>query len=276
MWLYILIIVAASIVLLTIITIADKNKQSVLLIILLFLLGLQSTNIMVGMNTFFAQYILADKSIFNIFFNTLISSGFNEELVKFIVLIVFTWFCRQLVTRYDAIVYSSAISIGMSTFETIGYVLANKESMLVTAIIRIALCLTGHCVYAIVMGYFYGCSKMSISKKEYFKGICSLILALIIPIFLHTSYNTVLEIKPYANIVFFVGMVICLIGSVVICYVVKNNRPLRITEEFDKKMMPYEYKLLPKEILAIISVLAVYSILWFVYALIRGIIVVTF
>lgn len=273
-----LIIIIASILLLILIRSIDKDKQSTLLISILFIFGLCSFKPVATMNTFFKNnYLVNETSWIHTWLNTWLTSGLSEELVKFIILFIFTCFNKRLKTWYDAIVYSAVVSVGLSTIENIGYTLIADGDELNQALTRIILSLVGHCTYAIVMGCFYGLSKICLHQKKYKKSVVSFVLAILIPMVLHTSYNTMLELfKSTIRLCYVMGMIECFISIIVICYVLKNNRPLRMTEEFDKKMMPYEYKLLPKEILAIISVLAVYSVLWFVYALIRGIIVVTF
>ena len=215
-------VVAAAIAILTMF-VCINNKKSIPLIVIMFFVGAKSMNIMVNIDSFFEPYLLSGNSVLHIFMNKLMSSGLNEELVKFSILIIFSLLTNVLITRYDVIMYSVVISIGMATLETIGYVLMNNDNQLEIALARIALCITGHCVYAIIMGYFYGLARISISKKKWLKGSTYLLLALIVPMFLHTTYNTIIEIIPRVDVIFIVGIIKCLIGSIIVCYTLKKQ-----------------------------------------------------
>ncbi|WP_161937294.1 PrsW family glutamic-type intramembrane protease, partial [Tepidibacillus decaturensis] len=91
---------------------------------------------------------------------------------------------------YDGVVYSVAVSIGFATLENLGYLFFHS-SQPAMILLRGLLPVSGHALFAIMMGYFLGKAKFScIHYKKIF-----LFLSWIIPMIAHATYNFILEQK---------------------------------------------------------------------------------
>ncbi|MFF5993590.1 glutamic-type intramembrane protease PrsW [Lysinibacillus sp. KU-BSD001] len=137
----------------------------------------------------FIQFVLEEEQTFSSsFFTTVVFTSAIEEFFKW--LVIFTAILRHVEfdDPYDGILYGAAVSLGFATVENILYLLSFGIDK---AFLRALLPVSSHALFGVVMGYYFGKSKFSKDDKQ----IEYLLLALIAPMILHFSYNTILTLK---------------------------------------------------------------------------------
>ena len=105
----------------------------------------------------------------------------SEEIVKFLVLILYPYGQKFFNEPMDGIIYAVMISMGFATVENLLY--ADRFG-LETTITRAFTAVPAHAVFAIISGYFVGLSKFNPAQK-----IKYLLLAFSLPILIHGIYN---------------------------------------------------------------------------------------
>lgn len=211
----------------------DKlEREPKKLMFLLFLVGMVSCFPIAFAELFLDLFnFFPENSFLYHFFEMFFIVGLCEELGKFAILFLCTWFNKNFSHKYDAIVYSVAVSLGFATLENVMYVLSSQiedGSGLFVAILRSLLSIPGHCSFAIFMGVFYGLAKAAFIKKEQAKGFLYIGTSIIMPILLHGFFDFCLSIEGILiKLVFllFIAMVdtICI---VLIYLSVKNDTVL--------------------------------------------------
>ena len=154
-----------------------------------------------------------------------------EEVGKFIILFLLTWWTKHFNYRYDAILYSVCVSLGFATLENVLYVLSNhiEEGIgLQVALMRALMAIPGHFTWAVIMGFFYGLAKHYMVKKETSKCIGMIALGLIIPIFAHGFYDFCLMVGiPLLVIVLIFFILFVDISTFVLLHFAsKNDKPI--------------------------------------------------
>ncbi len=133
----------------------------------------------------FVQYVLKEEHIFSspiiqdVFF-----TGTIEELFKWLLLFLIIYANVQFDDPYDGILYGAAISLGFATVENILYLLSYGVN---EALFRALLPVSGHALFGVVMGYYFGRAKFSMKSKEK-KWLA---IALFAPISLHIGFNLI-------------------------------------------------------------------------------------
>ncbi|MFC3038947.1 glutamic-type intramembrane protease PrsW [Virgibacillus xinjiangensis] len=134
----------------------------------------------------FIQYVLQSEAISN---NSVIESflfvAFFEEFFKWFIFIYTIYHHSEFDQHYDGIVYGVAISLGFASVENILYLITNG---LEYAVIRAVFPVSSHALFGVIMGYHLGLAKV-LGRKE--KG--NILLALLLPILLHGTYNYILD-----------------------------------------------------------------------------------
>lgn len=118
-----------------------------------------------------------------------VESAGVEEFFKWFVLYHFIFNHVEFDEPYDGILYAAAISLGFATMENILYALFTTSSftlMFTRALLPVA----GHAIFGIMMGYYLGKAKFS-SRKNYY-----LLISLVLPVFLHGTYDLILLSLP--------------------------------------------------------------------------------
>ena len=105
----------------------------------------------------------------------------SEEIVKFLVLILYPYGQKFFNEPMDGIIYAVMISMGFATVENVLY--ADRFG-LETTITRAFTAVPAHAVFAIISGYFVGLSKFNPEQK-----IKYLLLAFASPVLIHGTYN---------------------------------------------------------------------------------------
>ena len=129
------------------------------------------------------------------FFNSPIGNAFKafvmvalpEELSKFIMLKMYAYRQPEYDEPFDGIVYAVMVGMGFATAENIMYV---YEYGIATGVIRMFLAVPAHATFAIIMGYFMGKARFSLSRENYL-----LTAGLFWSIVFHGSYDFFLFLK---------------------------------------------------------------------------------
>jgi len=95
-----------------------------------------------------------------------------EELMKFLVVMIFVWKNKNFNEENDGIVYSAAAAIGFAMFENIFYVFDYGVSI---GVLRAVTAIPLHSFSGVIMGYYIGAAKFSEDpkcvKRLLFKGL---------------------------------------------------------------------------------------------------------
>lgn len=119
-------------------------------------------------------------------FMSLVATGLTEEFFKWLLFMFFIYHHIEFNERFDAVVYSVAISMGFATLENFFYLLLDGAT---TAYMRALFPVSGHALFGVMMGYYLSRAKFSESKRG---EIFFLSLSILIPILLHSLYDSFL------------------------------------------------------------------------------------
>ncbi|WP_170007498.1 glutamic-type intramembrane protease PrsW [Bacillus fonticola] len=137
----------------------------------------------------FIQYVFEVEGIWqSLFAKSFLSIGFLEEFFKWFVLFYTAYTHVEFDDPYDGIVYAVSVSLGFATMENILYLLANGVEY---ALGRALLPVSSHALFGVIMGFYIGKGKFSNQPlKSRF-----LFLSLLVPIFLHGTYDVILRTR---------------------------------------------------------------------------------
>ena len=120
------------------------------------------------------------------FISVFVTVALIEEFGKWVVTYLNVYRRKEFNHAYDGIVYCVFASLGFAAVENILYVF---NSDLSTAIMRAVLAVPGHCVDAVIMGYFFSKSKQALFGKDNRKSLFYLLLSVLIPSIVHGIYD---------------------------------------------------------------------------------------
>lgn len=133
----------------------------------------------------FIQYVLdAENIIQSDLIQAFFSISLLEEFFKWFILIYTVYQHIEFDEPYDGIVYGAAVSLGFATMENIFYLLANG---LEYAIGRALLPVSSHALFGVIMGYYLGKGKFSLTSRTKW-----IILSLFLPFVFHGIYDFIL------------------------------------------------------------------------------------
>lgn len=132
-----------------------------------------------------------------------------EEGAKFFLLRRRTWNEPNFNYSFDAVVYAVFVSLGFGAFENLRYIFSFGLSV---ALPRAVLAIPGHMGFAVVMGVFYGRSRLRKSRGQ--AGWPSLIPAYLLPVILHGIYDACCMLGTAPATLFFALFVCALYLSV--------------------------------------------------------------
>jgi RsiW-degrading membrane proteinase PrsW (M82 family) len=140
----------------------DKiEKEPIGLLAILFALGAVSCFPAAFVETLLGDRVLAGfldpTSVLYQIINCFLIIAGAEEGFKYLVLKKVTWKNKDFDYRFDAVVYSVAVTLGFAAFENVMYVF---QGGLGVAASRAVLSIPGHCIFGIYMGFYYGTAKM--------------------------------------------------------------------------------------------------------------------
>ena len=119
------------------------------------------------------------------FFMAFFVVGLGEELLKYLVVILYAFRKPCFNEPFDGIVYAVMVSLGFAAFENIIYVI---EGGIGVAIMRMFTAVPMHAAFAVIMGYYIGLSKYYHGSARTEKSLKGLFYAIV----LHGTYDFLL------------------------------------------------------------------------------------
>ena len=123
----------------------------------------------------------------SIFVTAFIQSSLIEEFLKWFVVLHVIYNHTEFDEPYDGILYAGAISLGFATTENILYSVFMPADF-TAMILRALLPVSGHALFGVIMGYYFGRAKFC--KKSSRKYM--LLLSLWLPILIHGLYDWII------------------------------------------------------------------------------------
>lgn len=112
--------------------------------------------------------------------------GCTEEGLKYLFVNHGTWKSREFNCLFDGIVYCISVSLGFALMENILYVFNYGLSV---AWVRAITAIPGHACFGIFMGVWYGMAKKAQDRAQYGRSTLYRIMAFIIPVLIHGTYD---------------------------------------------------------------------------------------
>ncbi len=180
----------------------DKyDKEDILVLLKYFILGMLISFLAIIIEKFLLKERIFQGDV-KLIYTSFIIAGVTEEVLKGLILSLLATREQNYNEKLDGIVYSIFLSLGFATIENIIYM--NYEgiySIYEIALIRTFISIPGHIMFAITMGYYI--SKYKFEKNK-IKRRQELILAFLIPILIHGTFDFILMIEYKWIIVIFI------------------------------------------------------------------------
>lgn len=191
----------------------DKQKEPIGLLIQLFLLGMVSCLLALGISLVLDEFVpfmkaSDSKTITSIFLYSFVGVALIEELSKWLLLYIRGYKSSHFDELYDVIVYSIFVSLGFAFLENIIFLINEETINIYAVILRAITAVPGHACYGVFMGYYLSLSKKF--KIEENKSLTrnNIILSITVPILLHGVYDFCLfsniRILTYVFIIFMI------------------------------------------------------------------------
>ena len=126
-----------------------------------------------------------DNGMLISFFMAFFVVGLGEEMLKYLVVVLYAFRKPCFNEPFDGIVYAVMVSLGFAAFENIFYVM---EGGLSVAVLRMFTAVPMHAAFAVIMGYYIGLSKYYRGAARTEKSLKGLVYAVL----LHGLYDFVL------------------------------------------------------------------------------------
>ena len=209
----------------------DKNKEPVKLLIKLFFGGLGSCVLVIIFSVilyFISPHIFGDGtelSLIKLIIHVFVGVALVEEFCKWIMVYMISYDDIEFDEFYDAIIYCVFVSLGFACFENLLYVYQNG---VITGILRALLAVPGHACAGILMGYYFGLSKISELNGRKDLKIKNLILSIVVPTIVHGIYDYCL----LTGMLFFIALFLIFI---IFLYVYALKK-VKYVSSIDRKM----------------------------------------
>ncbi len=184
--------------------IEKKTKESLITIIISFLVGVVISFIAFYFEQFlFESDFSSTSNFFTVSKEAFLWVALPEELLKFIALFFICYFSKSLDRPSDVILYSLFISMGFATIENVlyGYVYGIE-----TSLIRAFTAIPAHATFGIFMGIIFAAYHFRITK--YRKWVI-ILFAVFFVVIIHGIYDFFILQDYSENLL--VGSLICLI-----------------------------------------------------------------
>jgi protease PrsW len=167
----------------------DKyEKEPIGLLLLSLLLGgiivIPILYVEIGLSNIWDNYFYNNPHLTYAAYSSFVVAAFTEELFKLIAFFIIIWRNKNFNEYFDGIIYAVYISLGFAAIENVMYVLQNGWG---TGLLRAFTAVPAHALFGISMGFFLAKAKFSPYSK-----LTNIILALLVPILLHGTYNFIL------------------------------------------------------------------------------------
>lgn len=175
--------VAPGLALLSYVYLKDRyESEPIAMVARLFLFGMLSVFPVVVLQRGLEMWFGAWDPLF---FAFAVSAGL-EETAKWAIVAAAIYKHAEFDEPYDGIVYAASVSLGFATMENL--IFAFSEPFSISALLlRAILPVSGHALFGIVMGYYFGAAKFSGTERG--KHIA---FALLFPVFYHGLYDFLL------------------------------------------------------------------------------------
>ena len=131
--------------------------------------------------------------------------AFAEESSKYLFMKKETWKNREFNCQYDGVVYAVFVSLGFALWENISYVMMYGFG---TAVVRAITAVPGHACFGVFMGVFYGIAKRADYRGNSTGSSICRILAVVVPAFLHGTYDYIASMENSDGSIYFVVFVL--------------------------------------------------------------------
>ncbi len=158
-----------------------------------------------------------------------LSAALCEESAKLLVLYLFLRKSKFFDEYTDGIVYAVAVGMGFAGLENLVYLFSNLGNWQSVGVARALFSVPGHYIFAVAMGYFYA--------LWHYKHT-SLIWALIVPILLHGTYDTIIfsfSVNSSYTGLLVLGLIVFMIYFLVKCSKLITRHLDRDIEVFRRK-----------------------------------------
>ena len=165
------------------------EKEPVGFLVSLLLLGVFSTGIAQVVEEIGITLLNAVFHETTVLYNIILFYGlvaFAEEGAKLALLRLRTWNSEHFNCRFDAVVYSTFVSLGFALWENIGYVVRYG---FMTAVIRAVTAVPGHACFGVFMGIWYGAAKYYDNMGNTALAKKSMKKTLLAPALVHGTYD---------------------------------------------------------------------------------------
>lgn len=176
-------IVAASaapgIALLSYIYLKDRYEaEPIAMVSRIFLFGMLSVFPVIVLQRGLSLWLGTEPFVFSF-----ITTASVEEAAKWAIVAIAVFRHAEFDEPYDGIVYATAASLGFATMENLLYAFSEPYSW-TNLLIRALLPVSGHALFGIVMGYYFGQGKFKPHERFRF-----LLYAFIFPMFYHGLFD---------------------------------------------------------------------------------------
>ena len=161
---------------------------------------------------------VSDRGLYQILLYFVVVA-FSEEGAKYFMLRRNSWNSREFNCQYDGVVYAVFVSLGFALWENISYVMHYGFS---TAIIRALTAIPGHTCFGVFMGIFYGIARKYANQGNEEKSRLYQILAAIIPVLLHGSYDYIASTQTSTW---------CFVGFIVVMFALSYMMVVRSSKQ---------------------------------------------
>ena len=192
----------------------DKvEKEPVGLIIKIILLGVLSCFAAAYLEMFESQFLpqYPQGSLEYALTTSFCMAAFVEEIVKFLAMKIGSWRYPGFNYRFDGIVYGVSAAVGFAIYENINYVAMYG---LQTAIVRAFTAIPLHAFCGVFMGVIYSYSKKASILGNRGASIGYTLLALLVPMLIHGTYDTFAFLGEQGTIPLLVFVVILYIAAI--------------------------------------------------------------
>ena len=161
------------------------DSEPISLVIKIFMLG-----VLLVFPTMVLQRIFMESLGNNPFVTSFLLSGGIEEFVKWFVLYYVFYKHAEFDEPYDGIVYGAAISLGYATLENVIYDFVHHFTFS-ELMLRAFLPVSGHALFAVLMGYYMGKAKFvknGVMERKW------LFYSYLLPVFWHGLFDYILMV----------------------------------------------------------------------------------
>lgn len=178
--------IAPGIALLSYFYLKDKYETEPLhMVVKMFIIGL-----LLVFPVMVVQYGFQEELHFGMFAQAYVLAGFLEEFFKWFIIYYTVYQHVEFDEPYDGIVYAVAVSLGFATLENFFYL--REHGGAAAAFYRALLPVSGHGLFGVLMGYYFGKAKFSPDPG---RRRLYLWISLVLPVFLHGTYDFILLMK---------------------------------------------------------------------------------